>query len=590
MIIKSKTIFLILIIISFVAVPILQNSVAAEYLDNSSRLIIANTDTKPLGKLGMIVIVDALNTTLLKTANTPNIDQLASDGILFLNSTTVLPSATTAAHVALVTGAPPEINGVVNTVAYNSTKYHELLPDESPDTAFVDYFDMLKVKTLPELAKENGVKVGLIISKSKLEVMAGLSHAADKIILLPNDIIGTGDPHDASYPYSNREKCVEWITNKTLETIDEFYQYILSGDSVLLIVHYAEPDYIQGALGVLHSKTIELVEYIDSQIGRIINKLKTLNLWSRTFFVLTADHGFTPVDPNLNLLSNDYMHLSALHMEHIVRETAGLLIFIYLKNPDLLQDAVNELMSYPWVNGLWTRYTVENASGNLSDIGLNNEFAGDIVLDIKPPYYASKYYSVGAHGGTATQTIPMIFAGGLFNKNSIKASSILDIAPTLAKLFGFDMPNATGMALDIIKPTAEVSIKASPGIAFIGDTISIYLNYTISTNLSGLYASLEIYDENNNEVFSESKSISGLSGSISFTASLDKEGTYKILGLITDANGEILGGRAIPVLIVQKEEVPYPIEKVAIALSITAIFTAILIAIPIKMGRKIEEE
>lgn len=591
MIIKSRTVFLILIIISLAATPMLNNSAASSILNNSSKPKpeITNTNTKTLGKLGMIVIVDALNITLLETANTPNIDQLALEGVLFLNSTTVLPSATTAAHVALVTGAPPEINGVVNTVAYNSTKYRELLPDESPNAAFVDYFDMLRTKTLLELAKENGVKVGLIISKSKLEVMAGHSRAADKIVLLPNEVIGAGDPHDASYPFSNRERCIEWITNKTLETIDEFYQYIVSGDSVLLIVHYAEPDYIQGALGVLHPKTIELVEYIDSQIGRIVSKLKTLNLWSRTLFILTTDHGFTPVNPNLNLLSNDYMHLSALHIEHIVRETAGLLLFIYLKNLNLLQDAVNELISYPWVKGLWTRYPIENANGTLSDIGLNNEFAGDIVLDIKPPYYASKYYSVGVHGGTATQVILMIITGGLFNGNySIMTPSILDIAPTLAKLFGFNMPNATGVTLDIIKSTAEVSIEAYPGIAFIKEPVEIYLNYTISNSLSELYASLEIYDENNNKVLSENKSISGLSGSISFIISLENSGKYRVVGIITDASGEILGGRSISILIVQKEKVPYPIGKVAIALSITAIFTMILIAIPILMRKRIK--
>ncbi len=585
--IRRRTIFLILMIISLAAVPLSQIYLMQES-QPATRIKINSINTKPLGKLGMIVIVDALNTTLLQTADTPNIDQLASEGLSFLNAKTVLPSATTAAHVALVTGAPPEINGVVNTVAYNATKYHELLPDESPDTAFVDYFDMLRVKTLPEIAKENGVKVGLIISKSKLEVMAGLSHAADKMILLPNDVIGPGDPHDASYPYANRLKCIEWITNATLKTIEEFYQYILSGESALLIVHYAEPDYIQGALGVLNPKTIQLVEYIDSQIGRIINELKSLNLWSRTFFVLTADHGFTPVDPNLNLLSNDYMHLSALHIEHIVRETAGLLVFIYLKNINLLQDAVNELKSYPWVRNLWTRYPVENASGTLSDVGLNNEFAGDIVLDINPPYYASKYYGVGAHGGTVTQKIPMIFAGGLLSKNNIAAPSIIDIAPTLAKLYGFNMPNATGKALDIVKPTADVSIKANPGIAYIGTTVNFYLNYTISTTLSGLHASLEIYDENYNKIFSRNESISSTSGSLSFTASIDKEGTYRVLGLIADNDGNILGGKAINILVVKKETVPYPVEKVAIALSITAIFTAILIVIPIKMRRKIE--
>ncbi len=586
MIVKRAHAFLLLIILSLVILPLAQVDLTAKSTREKGTI---NSITKPLGKLGIIVIVDALNTTLLETADTPNIDQLASEGMFFLNSTTVLPSATTAAHVALVTGTPPEVNGVVNTVAYNSTRYHELLPDESPDLAYVNYFDMLRVKTLPEVAKENDIKVGLIISKSKLEVMAGQTHAADKLLLIPNEVVA-GDPHDASYPFNKRMDIVEWVTNATISTIEEFYQYILNGESALLIVHYAEPDYIQGALGVLHPDTIRLVEYIDSQIGEIVNKLKTLDLWSRTFFVLLADHGFTPVNPNLNLLSNDYLHLSAVHVEHIVRETAGLLLFIYLKNLNSLQEVVNELYEYPWVRNIWTRFEVENATGTLSDIGLNNEFAGDIVLDINPPYYASRYYSVGVHGGTVTQTIPLLFAGGLLEKKKIKTPTILDIAPTLAKLYGFTMPNATGEDLGLTKPTAQVKIKASPGIAFIGDTITFQLNYTLTGYISGISASLEILNESGIPIFSDQKSVTGISGSVTFSTSIKNIGTYRVIGIIKDSEGDILGGKSINIIVVEKEKVPYPIGKVAVALSITVIFTVILIILPIQLSKKIEEK
>ena len=213
------------------SIPI--NSVASINNPSNSYVLIRSSSSLTLGKLGIIVIFDALNVSNLELVNTPNIDYLISNGKAFLDATTVLPSATTSAHAAMVTGAPPEINGVVHTYAYNATEYHESLIDE-PISSY-GYMDMLRVKTLPEVVKESGGKVALIISKSKLQLMAGQSKSADKIIILPNDIIGAGDPHEPSYPLEKRFECMEWITNETLKTIEEFYQFIAMGSSALII-------------------------------------------------------------------------------------------------------------------------------------------------------------------------------------------------------------------------------------------------------------------------------------------------------------------------------------------------------------------
>jgi len=552
----------------------------------ANKVVAKQITNQPLGKLGMIIILDALNVTVLEQADTPNIDYLASQGLAFFNATTVLPSATTSAHVSLVTGAPPEIHGVVHTVAYNASRYHELLIDESPDLARLYYEDMLRVKTLLEVVKEGGVKVGLIVSKSKLEVMMGRTRAADKFLVLPDEVIGSGDPHEATYPFEKRKECMEWITNSTIKTIEEFYQYILNGESALIIAHYAEPDWIQGAVGVMHPDTIALVEFLDSQVGRIINKLNELNLWSRTFLVLAADHGFTDVDPTKNLLSSDVTHLSAIHTEHVVMETAGLLLYIYLKYPSEIQEVVNELQKYPWVKNIWTRYPTENSSGTLSDIGLNVEFAGDIVLDIKPPYYASKYYGLGAHGGTSTQTIPIIFAGGLLKKKHIETPSIIDIAPTMALLYGVALPNATGKAFDIVAPSAEVRIKVTPGIAEPGETVTAQVNYSISEELSGLSVELYVFFSNGTEYYHDNTSIVGINGSLTFSIELLYEDTYTFYCLVVDSEGNILGGKTVSVLVVAVEKPSFPVEKVAIGLAITVIFSSILIALPIVLERR----
>ena len=587
--VKNRLYFFSIITVFILSLAIVTNPLSASMATTDTKLIVRNSN-QPLGKLGMIVIVDALNLTILQMTDTPNITYLINEGLGFLNASTILPSATTAAHVAMITGAPPEINGVVHTVAYNATEYHLAPIDESPIK--YNFRDMLRVDTLLEVVKAQGVKVGLIVSKSKLEIMSGRTYAVDRYYLLPDDVID-GDPHEPDYPIEKRKTCMEWITNATLETIDSFYQYILNGESALIVTHYAEPDYVQGAFGVDSPETIEMIEFIDAQIGRILKKLQDLNLWSRTFMILTADHSFVNVNYADNLLGSDNTHLSAIHTEHIVQETAGLLLFIYLKYPEKTQEVVNELKKYPWARNIWTRIPVENATGTLSDIGLDIDYAGDIVLDINPPYYASKYYGLGGHGGTITKTIPIIFAGGLLVKKSIDTPNITDIGPTMAKVFGATLPNATGRAFDIIATTAKVSLSASPGIASPGDTVSIELNYTITGPISDGKAKIVVYNSTGSEIVSDEKSISDLEGSLTFNMTLNIEDTYTIYGYIVDGDGKILGGGAVNVLVISIAKPGYPYEKVVIGFAITIALFAVLIAIPIyfeKIRKKLVEE
>jgi len=532
-------------------------------------------------------MIDALNESLLNMANLTWIPWLIDHGITILNATTVLPSDTTAAHAAMITGAPPEINGVVHTYAYNASEYHEMLPDESPQS--YGYMDMLRVKTLPEMAKEAGAKVALIVSKEKLQLMAGKSQATDKLIILPSDVIGPGDPHDATYPFEKRVINVKWITNKTIETIEEFAPYVIDGEKALIITHYGEIDWIAGALGVYHPDTIRMVEILDQEIGRIISKIIDLNLWSRTFLVLATDHGFVNVDINKNLLASDINHLTAIHTEHTIVETAGLSLFIYLKHPEDLQSVVDELRQYPWVNGIWTRYPANNTDGTLADLGLDIDYAGDIFLDIKPPYYASRYASVGAHGGTATQTIPIIFSGETVKKDSqVTNVSIMHIGATMARFLGVTLPNATVEPLDILLPSAFITASVTPAIAQPNQQVMISVNYTLSEPVSGSRLVVDVIYSNGSIYSTISRDLTKTSGSESFNITVSEEDTYTLRIYIVDSQDNILGGTVTTLLVVKIEEAKMPLTPIIGSLLITLVLSGILIYLPLYLKKREE--
>ncbi len=53
-----------------------------------------------------------------------------------------------------------------------------------------------------------------------------------------------------------------------------------------------------------------------------------------------------------------------------------------------------------------------------------------------------------------------------------------------------------------------------------------------------------------------------------------------------DSEGNILGGKTANVLVVAVEKPGFPVEKVAIGLAITVVFSSILIALPIILERR----
>ncbi|MGQ4894289.1 MAG: alkaline phosphatase family protein [Candidatus Njordarchaeia archaeon] len=567
---KKRLILLSAILVILLMVPLVQ----------SKQEIVAEELTQPvLGKLGVIVIFDACNYSVLDSVSTPNIDTLISQGIYVIGDT-ILPSATTAAHTALAVGAYPETTGVTHTYAYNSTEYHEQLLDETPAKKY--YSDMLKAKTIFEVAKDNYVKTALIVSKSKLDVMLG-SGGADIFEVLPDSIVEPGDPHDASYPLEKRYTAMEWITNESLKAIDQFAISIKEGENALLLIHYAEPDWVGSALGPDSSEYRQLIQFLDGEIGRIYNKLVDTGLWSKTLFFLTADHGLTAVDPLKDILTGDPSHLSVLDVEHFVSETAGLLLHIYLKYPEKdTHRAVEILKSYPWTKGVYTRVNDSLADGTLDAIHLNTEFAGDIVLDVKAPYYASKYEgALGAHGGTDTIKIPVIITGGAFKAGSTVADcKIVDIAPTLAEYLGFDLPDSTGSVLNVFKKLGTASLSVSPGIIEPGQSFVVQFNYTLQEIEEGMVAKILLLNESGAILENYTVQISTSNGTIEHEFKLTVEGTFYILGAIYDSEGYPLCGSKSRVLSVEVSEPPTPWDKIAVAVVISVFLGAALVVLP----------
>lgn len=556
-------------------------------LANSTTAQEATYTPKNLGKLAIVILLDGLDYRVFESISTPNLDELGASGYLF-HARGILPSSTTAATTAIVTGAYPNASGVVHTYAFNADEYHKQLPGETPMKHY--FSEMLNATTIFETLFEKGVHTALISAKTKLEVLLGKSGSVEKYIYVDWRDFFSIDPHEPGATFEQRAELLETMTNDTLSVIESFKPYIEKGEDAFIFLAYPEPDWSGHAAGPTSELYKNIAKFMDSEVGRIVTKLKELELWSRTLMILTPDHGYSTVDPLLNILDpNDPMHLPGLTVEHVVSTTAGMLLYIYLKDINDTQKAVDELWNYPWTNGIWTRLPAERTNGTLEDIGLNSPYAGDIVLDIKPPYYASTYENYGAHGGTDATQIPIIVTGGAIDTTAnIQTFNQLLIAPTIAKFLESELPSKAFYTDTPVKfkPSAKVEFTFKPKIAEPNSEITLNINYTIEgTGIQNAKLIIDVVDSNHTRVSTKTIALDNLNGSLTETISVGPEGVTTVYVYIVDSNNNVLGGKAQNLLVAKVEKPPRDWSSIMGASVLAIILAVIMVALPIALKK-----
>lgn len=202
----------------------------------------------------VIIMVDGLRPDALKQAKVPALEGLIKRGSSTMKAQTVTPSLTLPAFASMLTGLPVEQHGV----SWNDY--------EAPR-------GFLKSPTVFEIASFNGGKWGAIsIQKEKLLHIA----KPDRRMLL--NLCSINEP----------------ICTAKKVAADVITVYKNSNDSTkpsLFLVHFAEADAAGHANGWMSKPYLKSVEDIDRAIGMLIKGFKDLELYEKTTFIVTADHG-----------------------------------------------------------------------------------------------------------------------------------------------------------------------------------------------------------------------------------------------------------------------------------------------------------
>lgn len=225
---------------------------------------------------------------------TPTMDALARDGVLFEKAIAQVP-LTTPSHAAILTGTYPIWNG---------------MRDWSDPGLRSD------VPTLAEIFKRQGYITAAFVSAFVLDSMWGLSRGFDHY----DDWFETQD-----YQLAKRQS-VERSADKTVDRSIAWLQSRRPGP-FFLWVHLYDPHAPYRPPEPFKSRYRDRpydgeVAYTDQELGRFLNFLKTQNLYATSLIVLTSDHGES-LGEHQEQEHGFFIYNSTVHVPLIVKFPAG---------------------------------------------------------------------------------------------------------------------------------------------------------------------------------------------------------------------------------------------------------------------------
>ncbi len=296
---------------------------------------------------------------------TPTIDSLARDGILFEHGYSQVP-LTLASHTSLLTGTYPFYNGVQDFTG------EPLKPE---------------IRTIAQSLKANGYDTGAIVSSYVLDRSWGLNRGFDFY-------------YDVFKGSSFLENDPGLVERKAGASVDEALRWMRKPRSspFFLWLHLYDPHSGYDPPEPFHSRFVESpydgeIAYCDSQLARVLTYLKQRGLYNRMLIVLASDHGES-LGEHGEKEHGFFVYHSTLHVPLIVK-------------PALVSGFKPHGVSNP-VQIMAIAPTILDAL-NLQD-PIEKQFETGSLLVQNPPkdspeVYSESFYSFSSFGWSPLRTI-----------------------------------------------------------------------------------------------------------------------------------------------------------------------------------------
>ena len=423
-----------------------------------------------------VISIDAMVSEDIPFLRTlPNLGPVIENAAIVSDVITVYPSLTYTVHASMLTGVYPNRHNIINNETFTPGQEHGEW-----------YFDSRTfdpdVENVISLAKQHGYTTCCI----SWPVTANL----DCNYLLHETWTPEGTPesmYQAFLQGGSTKELLDLIWPRygaNLKGLASPYFHLLAHGAALEAIRAWQPevifhhlsmvDHMRHGDGVFGSKVYSQAYLVqDLMFGAIVDELKHQGLYEDTTFIITSDHGQTPVEhlcsPNLLLVRDGLIHLNedgTIQSFDAFFHSAAHSCYVYLSNPDDLQlrqrvhdlllayqknepVGFSEVMTADQVNDRFHTkgdfaFMIEGDDG----YAFTSKTTGELVSHKADN---SNYkYATATHGHMPEKgPKPAFILSGPGIKSGVRLSgcNIVDEAPTIAHLLGFELTHADGRVL-----------------------------------------------------------------------------------------------------------------------------------------------
>lgn len=391
--------------------------------------------------------------------DTPTLKAMAREGAHAKAVVPAYPSVTYASHATIVTGVRPARHGI-----YTNTKFGETggTPEWYWETK--DF----QAKTIWQTAREKGFKVAITswptsvgakvdwLVPQRWAAFQGektsellMKHSTPGLIAELGLVLGVPSAEE----FSKKENADRFIAGAAAYVFSKYKPH-------LLYVHLIQADAVQHEYGRDAEETKRAVRKVDQNVARIRRAVEKAGLADRTVLVVVGDHGFSDVQesiaPNTLLAAAGLIDLEGSKVVgwRALGHSSGGSMAVYAKDQ---------------ASALRAREVLEKASAGyysimdrkaLDELGFNPRAAFALEArdgvsfsgSARGEFAGHKPGSKGQHGFLPTKpqmATGFLAAGPGIRPGPIERMELVDVAPSVARLLGFEMKDVEGSIVGV---------------------------------------------------------------------------------------------------------------------------------------------
>lgn len=415
----------------------------------------------------VLVTIDGLAAYYLADPQSPlpTLRRLAGEGALAETLRVSNPTATWPNHTTLVTGVHPDrhsviFNGVV--VRGQPGEPVRIVPDRTKN-------EMVAVPTLYDLLHRAGLRTAAVNwpCTSRAETLDDAFPDSPMLLSettprLRDELVRERilDPSDSDAS----------LLRRSAAGMDQVWTaaaiHVLKvRRPQLLLLHLVATDSIQHRSGPRSPAAYAALGLADAQLANLVRGIESSEFRDQATLIVTSDHGFSKptkmINPNAVLRKAGLLRPAPRRRAQSLSH--GGTAFVYLTNPTTArEDRTNVVALLTGIEGIERILVPAEFAALRLPVPDVSAQAGDLLLIARPGYTFSNEsfddapltelpVSLGSHGYLASEPemngILVAWGRGIKAGAKLRRANNVDVAPTIAALFGESMPGVEGRVL-----------------------------------------------------------------------------------------------------------------------------------------------